>query len=519
MEEADSDVLLLYDCCHSAAITTTGFYQGNKGAKEVIAACGYETIAPEVDKHSFTNALIETLALASKGTPFSVGELHSRVLSRLKCWTASLLYDQDGKVLQTQDGNLTYERQPRRTPIYSVLRESKPRRSIVLAPLIPPQTTPENGSQEMPSITPQVVTPQPDRDGSIVSSTNPKKRKAPAEEEPKWPQIVLSVRLDEAELDIVTWREWIRSLPTEARDIKIEGMYKSFSTLLLIRMPVSVWNLLPDDRAYSFVGYVTSENLAMPHDQGSQAMLDEVIDETHSAKVDDTPLEGVPLFYGDTKVGPKRIATDIAPSEFETPDISWHSTKSRPLGPLDQITSSFISGISYGPPKSQFATTAARAYACLTMGMRIANVTESFASALSIDTPTLFEQTLYHVVRPQEHDRVLRLQRSFEAELRQRVPDSLPSIYLEKSKDNRIIEFVETGLGLLAQLHFNYQEILTFQTGNDENGKSFHVRAALAKEESTCFIVIWLQIPQSIPQVSSKPIPVSHLGLGSTKYR
>jgi hypothetical protein len=41
LEEADSDVVLLYDTCHSAAVPTCGSSQG--GVTEVIAACGYET--------------------------------------------------------------------------------------------------------------------------------------------------------------------------------------------------------------------------------------------------------------------------------------------------------------------------------------------------------------------------------------------------------------------------------------------------------------------------------------------
>jgi hypothetical protein len=64
---------------------------------EVIAACGYKSIAPEVGKHSFSNALTETLAAASKEPPISVAELHARVLNRLKCWTPSFVKNQDGR--------------------------------------------------------------------------------------------------------------------------------------------------------------------------------------------------------------------------------------------------------------------------------------------------------------------------------------------------------------------------------------------------------------------------------------
>jgi hypothetical protein len=134
-EEVDSDVVLLYDCCNAAATTTSSSYRGHKGVTEVIAACGYESIAPEVGKHSFSNALIEKLAAASKEPPISVAELHARVLNRLKCWTPSFVKNQDGKFSQDEAGRLRYEIQPRRTPINGILCETNPRRSIALGPL------------------------------------------------------------------------------------------------------------------------------------------------------------------------------------------------------------------------------------------------------------------------------------------------------------------------------------------------------------------------------------------------
>lgn len=51
-------------------------------------------------------------------------------------------------------------------------------------------------------------------------------------------------------------------MPLEAKDIKIEGVYQSFSTLVLLRLPIVVWDLLPDNVAYTFIGFVTSENTA-----------------------------------------------------------------------------------------------------------------------------------------------------------------------------------------------------------------------------------------------------------------
>jgi hypothetical protein len=55
--------------------------------------------------------------------------------------------------------------------------------------------------------------------------------------------------------------KWLREAPPEARDlIKIEGFWGSFSSLLLVRMPIHVWDLLPESPAVSFVGFTTTDN-------------------------------------------------------------------------------------------------------------------------------------------------------------------------------------------------------------------------------------------------------------------
>jgi hypothetical protein len=54
----------------------------------------------------------------------------------------------------------------------------------------------------------------------------------------------------------------MKTVPINGREIRVEGRRGSSSTLLLLRMPVEVWNLLPENPAYSFVGLVTTENLA-----------------------------------------------------------------------------------------------------------------------------------------------------------------------------------------------------------------------------------------------------------------
>jgi hypothetical protein len=120
LEEADADVLILLDSCHSAITTVGASYKTTGGVKEVIAACGYETIAPGVSPHSFTKSLAEVLALASKEGPISVGEVHSQVLTRLKCWVPSLKFDKEGQ-FEDAKGDLVVDRKYRPTPVYSII--------------------------------------------------------------------------------------------------------------------------------------------------------------------------------------------------------------------------------------------------------------------------------------------------------------------------------------------------------------------------------------------------------------
>lgn len=112
-----------------------------------------------------------------------------------------------------------------------------------------------------------------------------------------FPQVLLSIRLEQDSLDIPAWKDWIRSTPAEGKDIKIEGFYGSFSTLLLVQMPVALWNLLKPGPAYSLVGYVTTENKVTE------------IEDLNSVKIDipeNTPSDGPnipPTYTGGTNFG------------------------------------------------------------------------------------------------------------------------------------------------------------------------------------------------------------------------
>ncbi|KAH9206561.1 hypothetical protein DL95DRAFT_469495 [Leptodontidium sp. 2 PMI_412] len=79
------------------------------------------------------------------------------------------------------------------------------------------------------------------------------------------PHVIMSVALEtDQKLDMHTFEQWMKDFPALARYAKIQGVYQSYSTLVLLSVPVAVWNMLPENSACNFVGYTKSDNLFTP---------------------------------------------------------------------------------------------------------------------------------------------------------------------------------------------------------------------------------------------------------------
>jgi hypothetical protein len=76
-------------------------------------------------------------------------------------------------------------------------------------------------------------------------------------------KVLITVKLDDRiPPDVAEWRNWLRrQIPTDVAEIDVEGIFEASSKVVLLRLPVAVWDMLPDHDAYSFVGYVRSSNL------------------------------------------------------------------------------------------------------------------------------------------------------------------------------------------------------------------------------------------------------------------
>ena len=254
LEQATSDVLILLDCCAAATAST----ELGSGVTEVIAACGFETSAPGVCEHSFTRSLIEELQYCCRRSPLSAAILHMKVLSRMKYWKP--------KAVEIEAGELVlYER--RKTPVHTILtNEGKPR-SIVLSPIA-----------SISFLSPEIsasLTLSPSSDSSLqdvemedssndsATTSIPSSVSSPGNSaEQSCPTVLIAVALEEDQrLQLDTWVDWLRDIPAIAKYARVEGIYESNSTLMLLSLPVSIWDMIPNNPAVSFIGFIKSQDL------------------------------------------------------------------------------------------------------------------------------------------------------------------------------------------------------------------------------------------------------------------
>ena len=243
--EASFHVLIILDCCFAAnAARDTSFGK----AKELLAACAGESETPGVCDLSFTSALVEELQYSSR-TPFTVAMLFSRLVTPKST-----------------------RRKLTSTPIHVHLSEYGSD-SITIAPLRKSAPDKEKGSDQGGFATSNETVPSPDENNPLyrtpptsASSTNFPPR-SPIKPETR---VLLSVSVS-ADIghNIAQWVHWLTTgAPWDVTkmDVKLQAIYESHSTLVLVSIPIVAWTQLPERAAYRFIGFVQSANL---HDQST----------------------------------------------------------------------------------------------------------------------------------------------------------------------------------------------------------------------------------------------------------
>ncbi|KAF4336728.1 hypothetical protein FBEOM_9428 [Fusarium beomiforme] len=238
LERSLSDVLILLDCCAGAASAT---FPSGASITETISASSWDAIAPDPGRYSFTNALIEVLQ-EWRVRAFSAAMLHAEVLARLKHPRPITI---NGKYFEA-----------RSTPVHFMMTSNHKAPSIEMSRMSRGDNLPSPELLSMPVIAHET--------GRAADSPTPLSRHDYMFTEPNedTPHVMISLALeDDQRLDINAWEQWLGAFPALAKYVKVQGVFKSHSTMLLVSMPVSIWDLLPEDHATSFVAFIRSNNL------------------------------------------------------------------------------------------------------------------------------------------------------------------------------------------------------------------------------------------------------------------
>lgn len=232
LERSVSDVLILLDCCAGAASAT---FPNGKSITETISASSWDAIAPDPGRYSFTNALIEVLGEWRLKT-FSAAMLHAEVLARLKHPRPIRI---NGKRFEA-----------RSTPVHFMMTSDHKAPSIEMSRIAPDDPQPPSPPQSSSSLDGRLLGRGQVDNGCFTEPNEDK------------PHVMISLALeDDQRLDLNAWEHWLASFPALAKYVTVQGVFKSHSTLLLLSMPVSIWDLLPEDQACSFVAFIRSDNL------------------------------------------------------------------------------------------------------------------------------------------------------------------------------------------------------------------------------------------------------------------
>ena len=218
------------DCCNAGTANTNE----GEGVTELISACAYNARANGVGPYSFTHALVIELKELAKKPCFSVGELYSNIFCRIQA-------------RMPEDGT---ERHP--APVHLVLtNNTRYQQSIQLSKL--PEKTRDDRASFSSSDVSNAVTVLEEQVLHGLTITG------------KAPRLALAIRLrdnfDATELSTELFAEWLRIMPTIAAEVKVEAGFTSFSTLLIVSIPIGLSGYLPPDSAVIPLGPITSSNI------------------------------------------------------------------------------------------------------------------------------------------------------------------------------------------------------------------------------------------------------------------
>jgi len=267
LEQAESDILILLDCC-AAGTANAG---GGNGVTELIAACAFNATANGVGPHSFTNALVIELTELSRKPSYSIGELYSNIFIRTQCRIPEHGRERHPApvhLVLTQPIGFSRSIQLSARHSLQVVNEQLPALSISTASesslredysaVYPKRvrgsnTSHLNGIEIAPSVPQQARSMAPDQ--QITSFDD------------RVPRLLFAVRIKEtfqpSELSTDLFSEWLRIIPLLVEEVKVEAGFDSFSSILIVSLPISLSSYIPTNPAVMCLGPIRSRNMIL----------------------------------------------------------------------------------------------------------------------------------------------------------------------------------------------------------------------------------------------------------------
>jgi hypothetical protein len=223
---------------------------GNHGVKQVIAAYTPDQAAREPGSQSFTYNLIEGLSKLGSGRPFSIQRLHEEIISQKH---NKLLMQQP---LLSNGANKPSSPHDRMPVCFSLTPGTL--QSITLSPIGMQQGMQQGGISPMGS---------PDNEAQMLQNSLNSQHgiKVNSNSDLTFEEmraLVCTTFLGEPSQDMVSFKQWLHNTPLAASKIAVEGMFHGPPTVLLVSMPIAVWNVVAADRTCAFLGYVNSHNMS-----------------------------------------------------------------------------------------------------------------------------------------------------------------------------------------------------------------------------------------------------------------
>lgn len=189
--------------------------------------------------------MADTLAKLASGRPFSVQKLLDEVIT--------LRQHESAQALAKLVNGAAKMAPPERVPVSFTLTPAKGR-DIVLGPLkkevaqlqSPPQTADVDGDAWRSARDDQPLSAAEVADLTFEESSR---------------VLVCTTFVGDASADMGFFHQWLHNPPSVASKITVEGMFLGPPTMLLISMPLSIWNIVQHDKVCCFLGYISSHNM------------------------------------------------------------------------------------------------------------------------------------------------------------------------------------------------------------------------------------------------------------------